>query len=102
MLNEHFPEITLEESQLIGMEGSLKNEDKMVSSAQNGHLKHIREGKKVSPNNDNLDYPILIYIYFYVLILIIKSQDQSFSLCFFLLIHEQNFTKCYLCQPPIQ
>lgn len=63
MLNKHFPEITLEESQLIGMEGSLKNEDKMVSSAQNGHLKQIREGKKVIPNNDNLDYPILIYLF---------------------------------------
>lgn len=57
MLIKHFPEITLEESQLIRMEGSLKNEDKTVSSAQNGHLKQIREGKKV-PNNDNLDYSI--------------------------------------------
>lgn len=42
MLNKHFPEITLEEGQLIRMKGGLKNKDKMVSSAQNGHLKQVR------------------------------------------------------------
>lgn len=32
MLNKHFPEISLEEGQLIRMEGNLKNKDKTVSS----------------------------------------------------------------------
>lgn len=34
MLNKHFPEITLEEGQLIRMKGGLKNKDKMVSSGR--------------------------------------------------------------------
>lgn len=42
MLNKHFPEITLEEGQLIGMESSLKNKEMTVSSAQNKHAKQVR------------------------------------------------------------
>lgn len=66
MLNKHFPEITLEEGQLVGMEGNMKNKDKTVSSATD----QIRQGSK--PNNDNIDYSIF---YFDVSILIIKSKD---------------------------
>lgn len=54
MLNKHFPEISLEEGQLIRMEGNLKNKDKTVSSATD----QIRQGSK--PNNDNIDYYIFI------------------------------------------
>jgi len=65
MLNKHFPEISLEEGQLIRMEDNLKNKDKTVSSATD----QIRQGRK--PNNDTISITLFIFA---VPILIIKSQ----------------------------